>query len=432
MRVRLAVFVCLLGAVGVITAPSIASAAPRHNHHLTIAATPNPVPAGEGVVIYGRLLGADSANQPIALYHHVSGSGPGFTLVQNTTTDASGYYEFTRAEGVVLTNRSWFVRGPDRSHSRTMYERAIALVSMTPSSDSTDTNTPLTFTGTVTPNHRFERVVLQQQNGSSDNWSTLKSGYTGGGSSYSISYRWRRPGVREVRVVFPGDHRNVRGASDPATIVVQQAQVPDFTINTSAPIVDEGGSATISGVLYASGSTTTPDPSVVVQLWGRQAGQGRPVVVADATTGSDGSYSFNLTGLTTNAVYHVATMPIRGSKRRATADVYEGVRDVLTFQSSTTSANTGQTVTFSGTVLPDKAGHSIYLQELGKDGYWHTVEVGVVRNDSSYQLNWALGAPGNHEFRARITSDGLNVGGASTPVTVTATAPPAQNLPPAS
>ena len=432
MRPRLAVLACVLTAIGTGAAPMVVTAAPRRNDHLTIAPTPNPVPAGEGVVIYGRLLGSDNAGQSIALYHHVSGSGQGYTRVQTTTTDSSGYYEFTRAEGVVLTNRSWFVRGPNWSHSRTIHERAIALVSMTASSTSSDTKTPITFTGTTMPGHPFERIALQQQDGSSDDWSTLKTGFTNGSSSYSISYRWRRPGVHDVRVVFPGDFRNVRADSNPVTIAVQQAQVPDFTINPSNAIVDEGGSATISGVLYMPGSTSTPDPNVVVQLWGRTAHQSGFVVRADATTGSDGGYTFTQPGLAANTVYHVATMPLSQTARRHTALVYEGVRDVLTFQSGATSAPTGQTVTFTGTVLPDKASHSIYLQKLGKDRDWHTVEVGTVRNDSTFQLHWTLGAPGNHEFRARITSDGTNVGTASAPVTVTATAPPASSLPPSS
>jgi hypothetical protein len=431
MRPRLVVSACLLTAagsiaapVGTLAAPSLASAAPRHNHHLTIAATPNPVPAGEGVVIYGRLLGAESASEPIRLYHHVAGSGQGYTRIGTTMTDAAGFYEFTREEGVVLTNRSWFVRGPNGSHSRTFHERVIALVTITPSSNSTDTSTPVTFTGQVTPQHPFERVVLQEQNGSSDDWRSLKSGFTDAGSNYSIAYRWRRPGAHDVRVVFPGDFRNVRGPSSPATVVVEQAQAPGFTINSSSPIVDEGGTVTISGVLDM--------PNTVVQLWGRSARQSRFFVLADGTTGSDGSYSFTQPGLTTNTVYYVATMRLTHAKPRHTALLYQGVRDVLTMQASTSSAATGQTVTFTGTVLPDKAGHSIYLQELGKDGDWHTVAVGAVRLDSTFQFIRKLGAPGSHELRARITSDLANVGSASAPVTIAATAPPASSLPPAS
>jgi len=212
--------------------------------------------------------------------------------------------------------------------------------------------------------------------------------------------------------------------------VIQQTQVPGFTINTSAPIVSEGGSATISGVLDEPG-TTTPEPNTVVQLWGRHA-DSPFVVLADGTTDQNGNYSFPQVALTSNTVYYVATMRLANSPRRHTARLFEGVRDLVTMQSNTSSANTDQTVTFTGTVLPDKAGHVIYLQKLGKDGDFHTVEIGIVRNDSTFQFAWTLGSAGSHTFRARITSDENNIGSASPPVTITATTPPASSLPPAS
>ncbi len=431
MRLRITVLTAAFAATALLIAPSLVSAAPRHNHHLTIAAAPNPVSAGEGVLIYGRLEGSEVGGQTIQLYHHLVGSGRGYTLVGTTTTDSSGYYEFTRAEDVVETNRDWFVRGPVDSHSRTVHERVSALVSLAASSTSTDTKHPITFTGTVTPNHAHEQVFLQEQQGSSDDWHTLASTRLDPSSTYTIAYRWKRPGVRDVRVLFRGDDRNIPGASDPVTVDVQQAQVPGFTIGSSAPITYEGSSVTISGVLDQPG-TTTPEPNTVVQLWGRTAHQGHFLVLADGTTGSDGSYSFLQPGLRTNTVYYVATMRIGHEKRRHTALLYQGVRDVLTILSSTSSATTDQPVTFTGTVMPDKAGHSIYLQRLGKDGDWHTVEVGTVHNDSTFEFKWAAGSPGTDSFRARITSDGANVGSASAPVTVTVTAPPASTLPPGS
>ena len=433
MRLRLTMLVCALTALGSVTAPGVASAAPRHNHHLTIAATPNPVIAGEGVLIYGRLLGAGNSGQTISLYHHLLGSGGGYTLVGTTTTDASGYYEFPRAEGIVLTNRNWFVRGPDGSHSRTLHERAMALVSVNASTTGTDTAHPIVFTGQVTPNQAYHRVYLQEQTGSGDDWHTLAGDQLDGNSSYSIAYRWRRPGVRDVRILFGGDDRNARGASDPVTVNVQQAQVPGFTIGSSAPIADAGTTAVISGTLDQPG-TTTPQQGTVVQLWGKPAHQERFTVLGDATTGADGSYSFNQPNLTTNTTYYVATMRLPHTASRHTALLYQGVRDVVTIQSSDTSgqATTDQPVTFSGTVTPDKAGHVIYLQKLAKDGDWHTVEAAIVRNDSTYVFGWTIGAPGTHQFRARITSDGANIGSASPVVSINATAPPASSLPPAS
>jgi hypothetical protein len=426
MRLRVCALACALTVLGSFTAPGLASAAPRHNHHLTIAAVPRKIIAGEGVVIYGRLLGPDNQGQTIRLYHHLNGSGRPFSLIGSTRTDSSGYYEFLRQEGVVYTNREWFVRGPDGSHSRTVRERVQALISISTSSNSSDTSQPVLVTGHVTPNHSFERVFLQKQNGSGDDWSTVASGLIGPGSNYTISHRFRIPGDINLRVVFRGDARNVRSLSDPVSEVIQQAQVPGFTITSSSPIVPEGGSTTISGVLDRPG-TTTPEPNTVVQLWGRHADQSF-VVLADSTTGQDGSYSFRQAALTANTVYYVATMRLPHSPRRRTAHLFEGVQDAVSLQSSTSSATTGQTVTFTGTVLPDKSGHVIYLQKRGKDGDFHTVEVGFVRNDSTFQFEWTLGSPGIDTFRARITGDPNNIGGASAPVTVTATTPAASSL----
>jgi phage protein U len=430
MRPRLAMLGVALAAV-MLTVPSLASAAPKHNHHVTIGATPNPIAAGDGVLVYGQLRGTDITGQTITLYQHVIGSGGGYTAAATTTTDSFGFYKFTEPPGTVMSDENWFVRGPDASHSRTVRERVSALVSANASATATDTNHPIVFTGTVSPNHAGGRVFLQAQRGSSDEWATLQSGSLDANSNYSIPFRWRRPGERDVRVVFRSDARNLRGVSDPVSITVEQAQVPGFTISSSSPIAPEGSSVTISGVLDQAG-TSTPEPNTVVQLWGRTADQRRFLVLADGMTGSDGSYSFTRPAVTTNTVYFVATLRVGHQRVRRTALLYQGVSDVVTMQPSALSGATGQTVTFSGTVMPDKAGHSIYLQQLGQDGDWHTVEVGTVRNNSTFEFAWVVGSLGTHTFRARITSDGRNVGSHSPSVDIVATTPPASSLPPAS
>lgn len=431
MRLRVGMLACALAMLGSFMASGPASAAPRHNHHLTIAAAPNPVVAGEGVVIYGRMSGPGNVGQPVTLYHHVFGGDPGYQRVGTTTTLSGGYYEFTREENVVETNRNWFVRGPDGSHSRTMHERVIPLVSIDASTPSTDTGQPIVFTGHVDPNHAFDRVLLQQENGNGDDWRTLRSGRLDANSDYAIAYRWRRPGVHDVRIVFTGDTRNIRGESDSVPVNVQQTQVPGFTINSAEPIAPAPASVTISGVLDQPG-TSTAEPNTVVQLWGRQADQGHFLVLQDATTGNDGSYAFNQSGLTANTVYYVATLKVPDTPRRRTALLYQGVQDAVSMQSSANGTATGQAVRFTGTVTPDKAGHVIYLQKLGKDGDFHTVEIRFVRFDSTFQFRWTIGAPGTHTFRARITSDEHNVGAVSPPLSITATTPSASSLPPAS
>jgi hypothetical protein len=273
-------------------------------------------------------------------------------------------------------------------------------------------------------------VFLQKQNAITGNWGTVARGFVGADSNYLIVHRFRIPGPYALRVVLRGDARNIRSASDTVNVVIQQAQLPGFTINTSDPIIGEGGSTTISGVLDKPG-TNTAAPDTVVQLWGRRADEPF-VVLADTTTGADGSYSFDQIGLTANTVYYVATMRLPHTRRHHTARLFEGVADFVTMQSSASSAPTGQTVTFTGTVLPDKAGHVVYLQKLGRDGRYHTVAVGFVRGDSTFRFDWEMGSPGPYTFRARVPRDEQNVGAVSSPLSVTATPPAESSLPPAS
>jgi hypothetical protein len=425
MRLRLTVLACALSACVCAALPGIASAAPLHNRALTIHAVPNRIIAGEPVLIYGQLKGASSANQIIRLYHRIN-PNPQFSLIGTARTDSAGRYEFTRAEGIVDTNRSWYVRGPVFSHSRTVHERVAALISLAANAASGDTRHALTFSGHVTPAHAGSVVVLQEQKGSSDDWATLKRGIVGSGSDYQISYAWRTPGARDVRVLFRRDARNTVAASDPVSVLIEQTQVPDFTINTTDPIVINQAPATISGMLYLPG-TTTPEPSTSVSLFQRDpSSNGGFREVSSTTTGTDGSYRFaNLTS-SSNELYQARTTfpPARHS-----AVLFEGVQDVVNMTASSSTATVGAQITFSGNVSPDKAGHVIYLQRFGSDHDWHTVEVRLVGTGSRFQFGWTFGTAGTKELRARITGGPANVGGASAPVTVEVTQPALSSLP---
>jgi hypothetical protein len=207
--------------------------------------------------------------------------------------------------------------------------------------------------------------------------------------------------------------------------------VPGFTIQSSDQLISYGQSVTISGVRDQSSSSTTGEANTPVTLWARNAYQSQFTPIADTTTGSDGSYTFAPQVPSFNTVYQVRTTL---APRRHSAALFEGVQDVLTLTPSSTTSEVGGRVTFTGTVLPDKAGHVIYLQRLGADGNWHNEEVRFVTNASTFQFAWTFGKAGQYQFRARITGDRGNVGGASAPVTITVSSvvsPPA-SLPPAS
>ncbi|MBV9818907.1 MAG: hypothetical protein JOZ07_11230 [Solirubrobacterales bacterium] len=427
MRLRFTVLAAAITAVAVASIPSIASAAPHHDRALTIHLVPPSITAGDQVDIIGQLEGADSANQVIRLYHRIN-PNQRFTLISTTRTDATGRYEFQRADGVVQTNRSWFTRGPALSHSRTVHEHVSAAVTISPDPGSGgavigDTRHPLTFTGHVSPSHAGQLVRLQVSDDGGQTWQYVKSARLDANSDYSISQAFRVAGPLDVRVVLPADPRNDRSYSDDVSVQIQQVQVTGFSIQSSDQVVTEGTGATISGIVD-NPNTTTPDAGAQVSLYARGLAAGPYTLAQTATTGSDGGYSFNVQP-SINQWYQVR---LTATPTIHSAQLFQGVRDVVSLAGPST-ATVDQHVAFTGNVAPDKTGHLVYLQKLGADGAWHTVEVSRVGAGSNYAFGWTFGAAGTKQFRTRITGGPANVGAVSAAVTVTVSQPPLNTLP---
>jgi hypothetical protein len=179
-------------------------------------------------------------------------------------------------------------------------------------------------------------------------------------------------------------------------------------------------------VLDSPGSTTG-EPNTSVSLFAKVPGSSGPYRELTTTmTATDGSYSFPNVASSTNELYLVGTT---FAPRRHTAVLFQGVQDVVTMSSSSSTSTVDGHIVFTGSVSPDKAGHAMYLQRLGKDGEWHTVEVRFVNSASTFQFDWTFGTAGTKEFRARITGGPANVGGASAPVTIVVSQPPLSTLP---
>ncbi len=406
MRTRSAVLAVLLGALVALGVPVLASAAPHHNKGLTITADPPSIIAGEGVVIFGQLQGSGNAGQTVYLYHRIAPAAR-FTVIGHTKTLQDGTYEFTRPEGIVMTNRSWFVRGPNSTHSLTIHERVGALVTLHSDTTNTITGHRVVFSGKLTPRHPVERVLLQQQTSANGNtWRTVASTFTNRNSRFTLAHAWGRPGTRTLRAYFAGDRRNVAAGSDSVTVTVQQREKPAFTLATSQPIIAEGHSANLTGTLDKPG-TSTPESGVQVTLYGRSP-SGNVHKVGTATTASDGTYAFTVAPVH-NTVYRATTQ----HPARSSAPVNQGVQDVVTINPSSNSGQVGGTVTLSGTVTPAKPGHVIFLQRLGDDGAWHDVGSTRLTGGSTYSFTYTFGQAGTAKLRARIFGGPWNVGGAS-------------------
>ncbi len=405
--------------------PATASAAPHHNHGLTIAATPDPITAGEGVLIYGQLTGPNNADERVWLFHRIN-PAQRFTPVSVTRTNSSGFYEFIRADGVVNSNRNWFVLGPGNTHSRTVHEWVSAIVTLAANATSATTADTVDFSGTVSPAHSNQRVLLQEQNATNGNgWKTIDVGYTNSSSGYSIAHRFRTPGSYTLRAFFPNDPRNIAGQSPSIALTVQQQQNPSFTINASAQPITNGQSETITGTLYADGSTTTVQPNVSVTLYGR-TGTGSFRALQSASTNSSGDYTFT-TMPSYNTVYQVTAA--HGEK---TANLYVGVQDVVSASLSASTIAVGDAVKVTGTVTPDHSGHVLYLQEQNAAGQWVDVQTGYLNSGSKFSFSYTPGMAGTLNLRVQITGGPWSIGGISStmPLTISGAAP-VSSLPPA-
>ena len=305
----------LLAALALVAVPAGAFAKPHRAgvsqaHSISIKAIPNPIDAGDPLVVVGHLSGPANTNRVANLFHRLPGQAR-FSFVQSTRTDAGGNYLFNRNAGVVETNRAWLVRSAG-AQSAIVHEGVRALITLNSSTTSAKSNQPVVFTGHVTPNHSGDVVRLQRQVGSNDDdWRNISgaAGRLGPASNYRIVHRFRVPDVDgiTIRAVIGADRRNLRGVSKSLDLGIQQKQNPRFTLNASADPIKAGDSVTLTGTLAAPNNAGR-----TVTLFARESGR-RYASVATATTDGSGNYSF------TQAPVHTTVYQVRADGGRKTA-----------------------------------------------------------------------------------------------------------------
>lgn len=408
----------------IVPASALARKHPSHGGRcgVSIEVVPRQIVAGEPVVIFGRLRCADqarAAGREVRLFHHLIGQGGGFSYVQSVTTDAAGFYAISRADGVVETNRAWYVRALS-ARSATKRIRVAAAVTLSgPNEGQLLTGYPnrVTFTGTVSPADAGARVILQRQNATTgSDWRRIGSGFVNGSGAFTIVHTFVVPGDANVRVLVRSQRRNVPSASNVLGYVISQAQNPQLTIQASADPIAFGESVTIAGKLEGGAN----QPVTLLARGRHQHGFAR---IAQTQTNGSGEYSFPAQSPINNTFYRVT------SAHEASAVLYEGVKDVLTAQVSATTVPAGQAVTFTGTVSPDHTGHAIYLERQNAVGTgFHVIEVGSVGPGSAYSISRRLYDPGIKALRVFIPGGPENQGAASSPFTITVTPAPASAL----
>jgi hypothetical protein len=402
---------------------------------VSMQVAPRRITAGEPVVIFGRLvcLGrASAAGQTVRLFRHIPGT-PGFTLVQSTTTDANGGYQFQPAEATVETNRIWHVR----SHGAESANRGVrveAKVTLSGPPEGTQIVTgpanKVTFTGTVAPADVGARVILQRQNGlTGDEWHRIDSSRVVEGGGFTIVHTFKVPGDADLRVVVRSQGRNTPGISNILSYEISQEENPELTIVASADPIAFGQSVTISGTL--AGGVDQP-----VTLLARTVHQRGFAPVAQATTNSTGAYVFPAQTPVNNTFYRVegeGTASAAHNEKKTSAVLYEGVRDVLSAKVSATTVLEGQTLMFTGSVAPTHPGHVIYLERKDPSGEgFHIVQVGILSQESTFSISYEVYSVGSQVYRVYIPGGPENGRASSQLFTIQVNPAPAGMLAPES
>lgn len=383
--------------------------------------TPSEISAGESVVAFGRLVCAHRANaagQTVKLFEHSFGT-PGFTLVQSASTDVRGHYELTQPD--VTVNSSFYVRsrGAQSGRRRVRVEPQVTLDGPPEGTQLfTGAANKVTFTGTVNPPDVGARVILQRQNALRGNeWHGIDTGVVGPEGGFTIVHTFVVAGDANIRVLVRSQGRNIPGLSTVLTYAISQAQNPALTIAASADPIAFGQSVTISGTLEHG-------VDVPVTLLARTDQQSF-APMAQATTDKQGNYSFPAQAPVNSTFYKVR------AAGRASAVLYEGVKDALTAQVSQTTVQAGQSLTFSGAVAPDHTGHIIYLERQNESGSgFHVVQIATIGAGSTYSIVHKVYDPGTRVFRIKIPGGPENEGAVSPPFTIQVTPAPAAALTP--
>ncbi|MGD0198500.1 MAG: hypothetical protein ABSC56_11435 [Solirubrobacteraceae bacterium] len=464
----------------------------RGPHSITIHAQPNPIVVGDSVVVYGRLLGRDSENKLVVLYHHATGSPFGFVPVQATRTGVGGAYEFQRADGSVDSNRQWYVAA-DGAVSAVVNERVAAQVTVNvtgPNGQSEPDGSVLftgrgyvyTFAGSDDPGKPGAPVLLQRQAASAGpaDWVTIGRGTLDANGSYSIAHVFVIPsssgGDANVRILVPNDVRNIASPSESLSYEIEQTQNQALTIVPGAYSIDEGQSDTIAGVdAQGSGKELTlwahlagqswaklattmttvggaytfsvfptyntyyrvdADAGIVTRPLAKRTTAGTPATGMSGTTGSSGSTGTSGSSGDTGTSGSTGTSGTTGRggvpNLAVSAVAFVGVRVVMTVQTTPTTISQGQSVTFSGTFNPDETGRTFYLERLNASGeQWHILASGTVGQSSQYTLTEKFYVPGTETVRVAIPGSPANQGTATAPIGVTVNPIPATTLVPA-
>ena len=387
---------------------------PSASCSVSLNVAPRFVAAGNSVAAYGRAVCAGGANpgrQRVNLFEHSDGV-PGYRIVQGTTTDAHGFYQFLQT--TVQANGSFFVRlhiGP--SAREPVRVEAQVTLSGPPAGSQllTGVHNKVAFTGTVSGANAGARVILQGQSAlTGDEWRGIGTAVVEPDGDFTIPHTFSVPGDASLRALVQCKGANIPSQSNELAYEISQAQNPKLTIVASSDPIVFGQSVVISGL--AAGVASRP-----VTLLARAVRQQGFAPVAEVTTGANGEYTFPGQSPVNGTFYEVQSGGKLASSSQKSASLgsqrsavlYEGVKDVLDAAVSSSTVQAGQSLTFSGAIVPEQTGHVVYLERQNSSGTgFRIVQVAKIGTNSAFSITHTFYSPGRQVVRVRVPGDPKN------------------------
>jgi hypothetical protein len=163
---------------------------------MTLSSSKSPSLAGQKITLTGQWTGSASG-QTVDLWQKLPGA-KAFTKVAHTTTGSLGEFQFVRKG--VETNRTWYASvGTEKS--AVVDQRVAAVVTVQVSGKRVH--------GGITPSHAGEWIKIERRAGS--RWLVLARRRLSRSSTYAATVSGA-----SLRVVFPGDRRNIRSIGAPS------------------------------------------------------------------------------------------------------------------------------------------------------------------------------------------------------------------------
>jgi hypothetical protein len=386
---------------------------------LSIEANSARITAGETVTVFGAVTcpgGADVSGRAVTIYESERGTGvAGSSEVATTTTNANGAYKVTPpafGADMVFYARSAGARG---AHALVRVAPKVTLLGPAPGVQmltrgehlGARAHNRITFTGTVSPADGGALVTLQREYAASgEQWRPVAFGRVGLDGHYSITHGFTSPGLASVRVVVHPTGPKLVAASEPLSYEIGQAQNPKLTIQTTADPISYGQTVNITGV--AAG------PAQLLTLQARSAAGGF-VEVAHEMTGAGGKYEF-------------PERPLRSTSYRVidaaatSTELFEGVEYALAAGTAPETAQTGEQLSFVGSVVPASAGQVVLLEREGLAGInFQVVESATVSADSSYSIPYTFYHACTCVMRVKVPADSEHRASTSQPFSIRVT-----------